>query len=154
MIHIDIPQEVAAPRLEELLQRTAQKALSHQGSAKGSELSVLLADDALLQQLNREHLGEDVPTDVLSFPARDENPETGEAYLGDIAISLPRAQAQAKSAGHSLETELQLLLVHGVLHLLGHDHAKAKEKQRMWAAKGEILASLGLSLELKDLDRR
>ena len=58
------------------------------------------------------------------------------------AISLPRAQAQAKAGGHPVSAEVQLLVVHGALHLLGHDHAKSKEKARMWAAQSEILKHL------------
>ncbi len=108
-----------------------------------SELSIVLTDDARLQQLNREYLGIDAPTDVLSFPASETDPETGARYIGDILISIPRAQAQADAAGHPLESEVQLLVVHGVLHLLGHDHAEAEEKARMWKAQAEILEHLG-----------
>jgi probable rRNA maturation factor len=97
-----------------------------------------------LQELNRDYLGIDAPTDVLSFPASETDPETGARYLGDILISVPRAQSQAEAAGHALESEVQLLVVHGVLHLLGHDHAKPEEKRRMWKAQAEILESLGL----------
>ncbi|HRQ31500.1 MAG TPA: rRNA maturation RNase YbeY, partial [Anaerolineales bacterium] len=88
--------------------------------------------------------GIDSPTDVLSFPASESDPDTGSPYLGDILISIPRAKAQAKIAGHALELEIQLLIVHGVLHLLGHDHAQPKEKAKMWKAQKEILESLGL----------
>jgi len=94
--------------------------------------------------LNREYLGIDAPTDVLSFPASETDPETGARYIGDILISIPRARGQATAAGHPLESEVQLLVVHGVLHLLGHDHAQAEEKARMWKAQAEILESLGL----------
>jgi len=109
-----------------------------------SELSIVLTDDVRLQQLNREYLGIDAPTDVLSFPASETDPETGARYIGDILISLSQAQAQANTAGHPLESEVQLLVVHGVLHLLGHDHAEAEKKARMWKAQAEILANLGL----------
>src|ERR687892_74662 len=77
---------------------------------------------------------------------------TNEArYIGDILISIPRAQAQANAAGHPLESEVQLLVVHGVLHLLGHDHAEAEEKARMWKAQAEILERLGLgSIQIRE----
>jgi len=104
----------------------------------------VLTNDARLQQLNRDYLGIDAPTDVLSFPASETDPETGARYIGDILISMPRAQAQAETAGHSMESEVQLLVVHGVLHLLGHDHAEPEEKSRMWMAQAQILESLGL----------
>jgi probable rRNA maturation factor len=113
-------------------------------SAQG-DISVVLTDDAQLQQLNREYLGIDAPTDVLSFPASETDPESGGAYLGDILISVPRAAQQAEAAGHPLSSEVQLLVVHGVLHLLGYDHATAEDKSRMWAAQAAILESIGLA---------
>lgn len=136
--------EAEIPFDEPLLERVARAALKHQGASSESELSILLTDDARLQALNQKYLGIDAPTDVLSFPASETDPETGAPYLGDILISIPRAQAQAEAAGHPLEAELQLLIVHGVLHLLGHDHAEANEKARMWKAQSEILERLGL----------
>lgn len=140
MIHL----ESEFPFPQHLLERAANVALVHESEPLESDLSIVLTDDARLQQLNRDYLGIDAPTDVLSFPASETDPETGSRYVGDILISMPRAQAQAESAGHALESEVQLLVVHGVLHLLGHDHAEAEEKARMWKAQAEILESLGL----------
>ena len=141
MIHIS--SHAGLPPLDpQLLERAADAALAHQ-SAEG-DLSIVLTDDAQLQQLNREYLGVDAPTDVLSFPALETDPESGMAYLGDILISVPRARQQAIAATHPLESEVQLLVVHGVLHLLGHDHARQAEKNRMWAAQTAILHSIGL----------
>ena len=110
-----------------------------------ADMTIVLTDDAQLHELNREYLGVDAPTDVLSFPAAETDPETGTPYLGDILISIPRAMQQAQTAGHSLEAEMQLLVVHGTLHLLGHDHAEAQEKARMWKAQAEVMSRLGLS---------
>ena len=129
---------------EEPLERAAQAALQHESQSPDVELSVVLTDNARLHELNLNYLGVDSQTDVLSFPASETDPETGSRYLGDILISVPRAQAQAEAAGHPLESEVQLLVVHGVLHLLGHDHAEPEEKDRMWKAQSEILKSLGL----------
>lgn len=129
----------------DLLVRAARGTLEHQSADLDADLSIVLTDDAQLHELNRGYLGIDAPTDVLSFPASESDPETGARYLGDILISVPRAAEQANAAGHDLQGELQLLVVHGVLHLLGHDHAKAKEKARMWAAQAEVLEGLGLS---------
>jgi probable rRNA maturation factor len=98
-----------------------------------------------LHELNREYLDVDAPTDVLSFPADEEDPETGIPYLGDILISIPRAMQQAQAAGHPVEAEVQLLVVHGTLHLLGHDHAEVEEKARMWKAQSEVMSKLGLA---------
>jgi probable rRNA maturation factor len=76
----------------------------------------------------------------MCFPSPPPKPTRKRARV----ISAPRAQAQAEAAGHPLEAELQLLVVHGVLHLLGHDHARPEEKARMWKAQAEALESLGL----------
>ena len=130
------------PIKSKILKDAAQAALNHQ--AANGDIVILLTDDKKLHQLNREFLGIDRPTDVLSFPASETDPETGDRYLGDIIISIERAQEQAHAAKHPLEAEAQLLIVHGILHLLGYDHANAKEKTKMWKVQGEILESLGL----------
>ncbi len=141
MIHI----ETEFPFPENLLKNAARAALEHESASPDAELSIILTDDARLRELNLNYLNVDAPTDVLSFPASETDPETGARYIGDILISIPRAQSQAAAAGHPLEAEVQLLVVHGVLHLLGHDHARAKEKARMWKTQAEILERLGLS---------
>jgi probable rRNA maturation factor len=88
---------------------------------------------------------------VLSFPASETDPETARRYLGDILVSIPRAEEQARAAGHALETEVQLLVVHGTLHLLGYDHAEAEEKKHMWAMQAEVLERLGISeIEIRE----
>lgn len=126
------------------IQRAARAALAHQKESLKANLSVVLTDNRRLRKLNRDYLGIDAPTDVLSFPASESDPETGARYLGDILISIPYARNSAKQAGNSLEAEVQLLVVHGVLHLLGHNHARPREKARMWKAQREILMQLGL----------
>ena len=142
MIHIkSLPH--AQPVKTVLIERAALAVLAHQST--DGDLSIVLTDNAQLHQLNREYLGVDAPTDVLSFPASETDPETGVPYLGDVLISIPRAEVQAQSAGHSLDAELQLLVVHGVLHLLGFDHAEPEDKTRMWLAQGEVLETLGLA---------
>ena len=127
-----------------LIERAVNAALTHQKKSLDVNLSVVLTDNRRLHKLNRDYLGVDAPTDVLSFPASESDPETGARYIGDILISVPYATKGAKQAGNSLEAELQLLVVHGVLHLLGHDHAKPKEKSKMWKAQAQILTQLGL----------
>ncbi len=87
------------------------------GVARGREFDCLITGDAELRRLNREFRGKDYPTDVLSFPAGD-----GAGSLGDIAISIGRARAQAREYGHSTEQEVRILMLHGLLHLLGMDH--------------------------------
>jgi probable rRNA maturation factor len=144
MINIDIIPEFRRVFMPGILERAAKAALLQQ-SAPDADLTLVLTGDAQIQALDRDFLDKDVPTDVLSFPTSETDPETGRRYLGDIIISVPRAEAQSISAGHSLEAELSLLVVHGVLHLLGHDHAEQEEKTRMWAAQAETLTRLGIS---------
>lgn len=143
MIHIET--RAVPPFENELVERAAQLALQHQSAPAQAELTIVLTDDDQLRELNREYLGDDSATDVLSFPAAEANPETGAPYLGDVLVSMPRAAQQAQAAGHGLAAEVQLLVVHGVLHLLGHDHGQAADKARMWAAQAAILEQLGLS---------
>jgi probable rRNA maturation factor len=132
-----------------VIERAARAALLHE-SAEG-DLSIVLTDDAQLQQLNRDYLGIDAPTDVLSFPATETDPDSQATYLGDILISVPRAAQQALEAGHPLASEVQLLVVHGVLHLLGYDHAGRAEKERMWTVQAAILESIGLKgIQIRD----
>src|SRR4051794_20121527 len=85
------------------------------GVARGRRFDCLVTGDSELRRLNRDFRGKDYPTDVLSFPGQD-------GHLGDLAISVMRARAQARDFGHSTEDELRILMLHGVLHLLGHDH--------------------------------
>ena len=136
MIHIE-SSPALQPVKPELIEHAALTTLAHQST--DGDLTIVLTDDAQLHQLNRDYLGVDAPTDVLSFPASETDPETGVSYLGDVIVSIPRAEAQSQSAGHPLEAELQLLVVHGVLHLLGHDHADPEDKARMWSAQSQVL---------------
>jgi probable rRNA maturation factor len=135
----------------DLVESTALEALKHQSAPAEADLTIVLSNNAQLQNLNREWMGVDAPTDVLSFPSDEIDPESGNRYLGDILVSVQRAAEQAKAAGHAVEAEVQLLVIHGVLHLLGYDHAEAGEKARMWQAQGEILSALGLGqIQVRD----
>ncbi len=149
MIHLKVNPSLQTSLAPEALKRAAQAALAHQ--SMDDDLTILLTDDAQLRELNREYLGLDAPTDVLSFPASVTDPETARRYLGDILISVQRAEEQARAAGHALQAEVQLLVVHGTLHLLGYDHAEAGEKARMWNVQAEILERLGLvGIEIRE----
>jgi probable rRNA maturation factor len=146
MITLDIDQS-QPPVSGELLEQAARVTLDLSGVAD-ADLTLVLTGDPEIQVLNRDFLGHDHPTDVLSFPADEEDPETGRRYLGDIVISVPRAAEQSSARGHTLEVEVQLLVVHGVLHLLGHDHAEADEKARMWTAQAQALKTLGIPVSI------
>ena len=150
MIYIELKQDFSDAALLEqaarlTLDTSTPPSKDFEFALASVDMTIVLTDDAQLHELNREYLGVDAPTDVLSFPAAESDPETGVPYLGDILISIPRATQQAQAAGHSLEAEVQLLVVHGTLHLLGHDHASAGEKARMWKAQAEVMSKLGLS---------
>ena len=126
-----------------------ERVLAEEGSADAG-LTVLLTTEDRLQALNRDHRGRDEPTDVLSFPAElwDEDGPSGPAdlnedagYLGDIAVSVALARRQADEAGLDFELELQHLVLHGVLHLLGYDHETAEETAQMERCEEELLGS-------------
>jgi len=146
MIHIQIEEPFEASIEPELLEKAALAVLQHQAYDLAAELSVVIDSDEKLRQLNRDFLGIDAPTDVLSFPSEEFDPDEQAEYIGDVVISFPRALTQAQAAGHAVVNEIQLLVVHGVLHLLGHDHAEPQEKSKMWQAQAEILASLGVTI--------
>lgn len=129
------------------LMETAVTTTLKQQKIEAADLTIFLTDDQHSQQLNREYLGKDKPTDVLSFPAGEPMPGMQEFnhYLGDIIIAIPYSTRQAATSGHDLEAELQLLAVHGALHLLGYDHADSAEKAKMWQAQTAVLTKLGLA---------
>ncbi len=143
-VTIQISDSISPQLSLEGVERAAQETLDFTNAPSAAELTILLTNDEQLRDLNRQYLQIDAPTDVLSFPADLVDPETSAPYLGDILISYPRAQAQAEAGGHSPDSELQLLVVHGVLHLLGYDHAAPEEKDAMWAAQAQILDRLGI----------
>ena len=127
------------------LKRAALQSLQHLSAANGM-ITVVLTDREAIRDLNRTFAGEDHATDVLSFSDGSIDLETGQQYFGDVIIAVDIAQQQAEQAGHPLKSELVLLTVHGVLHLLGYDHASEGEKQKMWSQQHEIIASLGINL--------
>ena len=141
MISIDTESDQTFP--VDLLERAARAVLDLSG-VPDADLTLVLTGDSQIQTLNRDFLGKDAPTDVLAFPADESDPETGRRYLGDVIVSLPRATEQAVERGHTVGAEVQLLVVHGVLHLLGHDHAGADDKTRMWVFQAEALERLGV----------
>jgi probable rRNA maturation factor len=108
-----------------------------------AELSVLLTDDGGIHVLNREHRHKDKPTDVLSFPM-DESVPDPRGILGDVVISLDTAERQARSRGRPLFEEVRFLLAHGVLHLVGYDHAEPGEKREMVAMTRKLVKSAPL----------
>ncbi|MFZ0534272.1 MAG: rRNA maturation RNase YbeY [Anaerolineales bacterium] len=149
MVTIQVKRTVRLPLDKSILLQAAQLTLVSTKGTNNSDLSIVIGNDALLNRLNLKYRQVDAPTDVLSFPSGEVDPDTSNFYLGDIVISLPRAQEQASAEGHPLEDELQLLVVHGTLHLLGYDHTEMTDKKSMQAAQDNILNQLGLKLTNK-----
>lgn len=109
-----------------------------------AELSILLVDEPAMEKLHIELMDEPGATDVLSVPMDELTPgtpgrPTPQGMLGDIAICPQVAKVQAKNAGHSLQDEMLLLTTHGILHLLGYDHAEPEEKAEMFGLQRELL---------------
>ncbi|MFP3854579.1 MAG: rRNA maturation RNase YbeY [Anaerolineales bacterium] len=144
--HIEVSGLEGQSGLRSPLARAAQKSLSLSDRNTGG-LSIKLTDDETMSEYHAQYLGEEKTTDVLSFPLGEIDPDTGMPYYGDILISLPQAQRQAEAAGHPLQAELTLLVVHGVLHLLGYDHADSETQAGMWQKQEEILSALGVEIE-------
>lgn len=109
--------------------------------APAGEIVVLLTDDETLRDLNHTFRGKNRPTNVLAFPANDDARET----LGDIAIALGVAAAEARAAGKTLPDHLAHLVIHGVLHLAGHDHVRPGEAKAMERLEVELLRGLGIA---------
>ncbi|MCX8053032.1 MAG: rRNA maturation RNase YbeY [Armatimonadetes bacterium] len=125
------------------LRSVARRLLSVENCPDDTEVSVLLADDEMVRVLNRDYRGVDAPTDVLAFSQLegDDFGAEGGNVLGDVVISVETAARQAEEHGHSLDKEIELLLVHGLLHLLGYDHESPEDEKRMFARQDELLSS-------------
>ncbi len=146
MIYIQIADAYRAHVAEEPLRRAAQACLDD-ANAVDAELTLVISDDETVHTLNRTYRGVDAPTDVLAFGGTAPDfvvAPNSTSYLGDVIISYPRAVEQAMER-HTPAEELVLLVVHGVLHLLGYDHATPQDKKAMWAKQSMILDRLGLA---------
>jgi metalloprotein, YbeY/UPF0054 family len=143
MISIQFSDVPSDKTIKAVLQKAAKAALEK----TNAEISIVVSDDEYIQTLNREYRSVDKPTDVLSFPSEEVDPESGVRYLGDIIISLPRATAQAIEANHPLVEELSMLAIHGVLHLRGYDHQNEAEKKEMWQLQAAYLQMLGIVMD-------
>ena len=139
---------VTAP--ESVAQRAAEAAYSAAAAGGAAEAAVRLTDDAEVQTLNRDYRAQDRPTNVLSFPALNLEdlarlPDGVPVLLGDVVIALETTLAEADAESKTPADHLSHLVVHGVLHLLGHDHEVATEAQMMEGLEVDILAGLGIA---------
>ncbi len=144
---VHVVAEDAAPDSEDTVRAAGLATLAFEDAPQGS-LTVVLADAESLRRLNQKFRQIDSVTDVLAFPDGSSDLEDGGQYFGDVVIALPVASQQAKQARHELDAELALLTVHGVLHLLGHDHGTDTEKENMWSRQATILRQLAVKVKL------
>jgi probable rRNA maturation factor len=108
-------------------------------------INVALVDDAHIRELNREQAGNDYATDVLSFSYIEDGGEAIEGVIGEMVISLETADRQADAAGTTLAEELALLVLHGALHILGHDHQTAEQQEQLQALQHQLMTAAGLT---------
>ncbi len=147
MIQVLIRPQFSTAVAAEWVEAIARVVLAQENIAPEADLSVVITDDDEIHGLNAQFRGVDAPTDVLSFVEQEtESPFVGAPdeppYLGDVIVSYPRALAQAGEQGHSVDDELRLLIVHGILHLLGYDHETPEQEALMWARQDAILARI------------
>lgn len=147
MINILISNQYSNEISNQLIEETANFTLQHQGmDIATTDLSIVIEDNVKLQELNSQFRGIDAPTDVLSFSSDEDEPDSESSYIGDIIISFEKAKEQAETAGHPAANEVQLLIIHGVLHLLGFDHYTDSEKEEMWHIQEQIIEDLGIKI--------
>lgn len=128
---------------ELIAHRAAQATLDDVKVADG-EVSILLADDAKVRELNRSYRRKDQPTNVLSFPSEDKT-ESGARFYGDIALAFETVSREALDEGKRPDAHLSHLVVHGVLHLLGFDHGNERDAEAMEARERKIVTGLGFA---------
>lgn len=147
---IEINNESAIEVDESAILRLASYALEAMHVHPDAELAIVLVDEGAMEQLHVQWMDEPGPTDVLSFPMDELRPGTDEeqspaGLLGDIVLCPQVAQSQAETAGHPMLDELLMLTTHGVLHLLGFDHAEPAEEKEMFAIQRDILVGFAMA---------
>ena len=141
---------------EEFLRQVVERSLSVQSIGAEVELGLLITDDETVRKLNKEYRGIDEPTDVLSFALTEGRADTdspvfvtppdGLLHLGEVIVSYPRAVKQARENNHAIEKEVALLVIHGTLHLLGHEHDEPTREQQIRALQERILSEVESNL--------
>jgi len=135
--NVSFPNELNIDKLREKFQEALQ-----QLKVSESEVTIVLDSNKKLRELKYLYLGKDEIPDVLSFTSGEINPETGNIYLGDIVISLEKANYQAEVNNHSIELEILTLVVHGLLHLLNYDHSIESDAKTMFDKQDRILEDI------------
>ncbi len=157
IVEINVLIEGGIPFNEDWLRQVAEQTLMAESIGSPAELGLVITSDDQVRQLNRLFRGIDGPTDVLSFANMETKagesagfipPPDGLQHLGEVIIAYPQATRQAAENGHSVEREVALLVIHGVLHLLGYDHDTPEQEAEMRARETAILDGIeGLSRE-------
>jgi probable rRNA maturation factor len=142
---IEILNESGADVDVKELSRLARFVIDRMRVHPQAELCIKLVDEATIAELNRQWMDKEGPTDVLAFPMDELRPglvneEPEEGVLGDLVLCHAVAKRQAKTAGHATADEVDLLTVHGILHLLGYDHAEPEEHREMFGLQARLLA--------------
>jgi len=158
-VSIEVNNESAIEVDEVSIQRLLTYALDSLHVHPDADVAVVFVDEAAMEQLHVQWMDEPGPTDVLSFPMDELRPgteehETPAGLLGDIVVCPQVAQVQAEQAGHSTLDEIQLLTAHGLLHLLGFDHAEPEEEREMFGLQREILAGFAAEEKKRGSRRR
>ncbi len=151
VITILVQEQFQSMISDQVLLSCGETTLLLDGVNDSPSLSLMITDDEEMIDMNHRYRGINKTTDVLAFGADFTDPDLESRYLGDVVISFPQAEKQALKRGHTVEEELQLLVVHGVLHLLGYDHDTRTGKEAMWAIQFRVLAELGLSIEVEGI---
>ncbi len=147
LILIDERAAGVRPRLGRArLQAVLERALREARIARAA-LTVLLVDAAASARLHGEHFADPTPTDVMSFPDGSPLPRAGGVHLGDLAVCVDVARREGAQRGVPTGEELTLYILHGLLHLLGYDDRRPRDRRRMWAAQRRLLAKVGIALE-------
>jgi probable rRNA maturation factor len=143
MISIQIADTISLPVEIDILRNAADETIRFLKDPSDTHVTIVFTDDEQVHKLNLQFRGVDSTTDVLAFPVGQVDPDTNALYLGDVMISVPQARAGSKNNQTTISDELQLLVVHGVLHLLGFDHIEDDDRVTMQTAQDEILTRLG-----------
>ncbi len=133
-IQIVVQEKYARRVVRRELRAAAERALTMERRAADADLTIVIVSDRAMRNYNKRFHHVNAPTDVLSFSSA-----TGDDYLGDIIISYDTAQENAKQAGWRVRDELQLLVTHGILHLVGYDDTTPDAREKMWKRQAEIL---------------
>lgn len=146
-VMIEEPGWSILPDAEALVRRAILAAAGHPGldADPAGEITVVLADDAAVQALNKQFRAKDKPTNVLSFPGPDEVPEGAPMLIGDVVVAFGVTRYEAETDGKTLADHLTHLVIHGFLHCLGYDHESDAEAEEMEALETAILATLGIA---------